>query len=363
MPRDDAPPPVVGQPDHLYNVWLPGRPHHGTPSRGHAIVGVPESPAPVPGIVLLHGGGGTAYWAWVEQWVARGYAAIAVDTSWRTPVTGDEHGDPTPHEWSGPAPWDGTFAQPVEGDEQWLVHALQLIDEARRHLAVDDRVDAERIALMGVSWGGFLTCIASAAVPGFACAVSVYGSGFLTDDSMWIGRGSFDQLDPAQVAAWSAAWDPSSHLGKTSIPMLFLTGVNDYAYPLISVERSAALVPRAGRSFLPVLAHSHSDAWVPVESERFVDAMLRDGPPFPRILDEAEDGPRVRARVESDGLVRAVLLHTTDDGEWEHRRWEQTPAERRGDVIESVVPADATAWFLNVTDRDEATASSRLFQR
>jgi hypothetical protein len=35
----------------------------------------------VPGIVLLHGGGGTAFESWVKLWVDRGYAAIAIDTS------------------------------------------------------------------------------------------------------------------------------------------------------------------------------------------------------------------------------------------------------------------------------------------
>ncbi|MCM8530330.1 MAG: hypothetical protein NE330_04150, partial [Lentisphaeraceae bacterium] len=33
----------------------------------------------LPGIVLVHGGGGRAFEAWVKLWASRGYAAIAMD--------------------------------------------------------------------------------------------------------------------------------------------------------------------------------------------------------------------------------------------------------------------------------------------
>jgi dienelactone hydrolase len=357
-------PPAAPAPSDPDIVWLPGRPFGDGESRGLALVGIPESATPVPGIVLVHGGGGTAYRTWVRQWAERGYAAIAVDTSWRIPSGDDEHsGTPEAHAWPGPTPWDGTFGQPVHGDEQWLTHAMALIDGARRRLADDPRVDAARIALMGVSWGGFLTCIASAALPGFACAVSVYGCGFLTEESAWLSRGAFDALDPAQVSAWTDTWDPRSWLGSTQIPILFLTGVADDSYPLVSVDRSAALAPRAQRSYLPALAHSHNDAWEPQESARFIDAALRGGDPLPPVPEIVADGSRISARVPSDVAVTVRLLHTTDTGDWQHRIWQETPAAVASGLVEASVPDAATAWFLNVVDDRGATTSSPLMQR
>ena len=53
-----------------------------------AFVGIPEGASAenkVPGIVLVHGGDGTAYYEWVDFWVKRGYAAIAMDTEGRMP--------------------------------------------------------------------------------------------------------------------------------------------------------------------------------------------------------------------------------------------------------------------------------------
>ena len=67
-------------------VFVEGEPWRGRGTRCFAYVGVPPDAtesAPAPGIVLVHGGSGTAYPEWVRRWVRRGYAAIAVDTSSR----------------------------------------------------------------------------------------------------------------------------------------------------------------------------------------------------------------------------------------------------------------------------------------
>ena len=39
----------------------------------------------LPAVVLLHGGGGTAFSAWVQMWAERGYAAIAMDLGGKRP--------------------------------------------------------------------------------------------------------------------------------------------------------------------------------------------------------------------------------------------------------------------------------------
>ena len=56
-----------------------------------AYVGFPEGASedkPVPGVVLVHGGEGTAFWDWVQMWLDKGYAAIAMDTEGRFPTVG-----------------------------------------------------------------------------------------------------------------------------------------------------------------------------------------------------------------------------------------------------------------------------------
>lgn len=365
MPRYIAPPAVEDQPSYLTNLWLEGRTYRGDRSRAYSILGVASSSESVPGIVLLHGGGGSAYWRWVQQWVERGYAAIAVDTSWRVPVAGDEaHGEPVAHEWPGPPPWDGTFAQPVEGDEQWLTHVMQLIDAARQVLAEHPNVDASRIGLMGVSWGGFLTCIAASKLPGFACAVSVYGCGFLTEESAWSARGEFDLHDAARIQAWTEAWDPSSWLSRASVPILFLTGTNDDPYPLVSCDRSAELAPRATRSFQPGLGHGHAEAWLPHETWLFMNSVLFGGSRLPQLHGATmATGSQLHVTYDAQGDAKARLLCTSDTGAWPARRWKESEVALSKKHAMVAIPDEATAWFVNVIDDRGATASSRLFQR
>ena len=71
----------------LKALFYEGPPYRGKPTRVFAWYGEPklEPGRKVPAMVLVHGGGGTAFEAWVRQWVRRGYAAIAMDTSGATP--------------------------------------------------------------------------------------------------------------------------------------------------------------------------------------------------------------------------------------------------------------------------------------
>ncbi|MBI3922802.1 MAG: hypothetical protein HY318_15385, partial [Armatimonadetes bacterium] len=63
-------------------LFYEGRPFKGKPTRVFAWLGMPkvEPGKKVPGIVLVHGGGGTAFDNWVRLWAERGYAAISMDT-------------------------------------------------------------------------------------------------------------------------------------------------------------------------------------------------------------------------------------------------------------------------------------------
>ena len=63
-------------------IYFDGLPWQGKPTRIFAWLGMPqpnlENPGgKVPGVVLVHGGGGTAFKEWVKKWNEQGFAAIA----------------------------------------------------------------------------------------------------------------------------------------------------------------------------------------------------------------------------------------------------------------------------------------------
>ena len=118
------------------------------------ILGMKPSGKKVPGIVLVHGGGGTAFSEWAEIWAKRGYAAIAMDLAGR----GAER---KRLEDGGPDQTAADKFGAIDGPltDQWTYHAVANVILAHSLLRRFDEVDVDRTALTGISWGGYLTCI------------------------------------------------------------------------------------------------------------------------------------------------------------------------------------------------------------
>ena len=97
----------------VQGLFFENVPWKGKPTRVFAWLGLPDLPAggACPGMILLHGGGGTAFDAWVRLWNRRGYAAIAIDQCGCVPES-PEVQDGVPHARhadGGPPGWDASF--------------------------------------------------------------------------------------------------------------------------------------------------------------------------------------------------------------------------------------------------------------
>ena len=99
-------------------------------------------------------------------------------------------------------------------------------------------VDPERTGVTGISWGGYLTCIVAGVDPRFKLAVPVYGCGFYRDT---LFQDNLKQLTHDNADRWLAWWDPSVYLGLAKMPMLWVTGSNDFAYTLNALQPSYRL--------------------------------------------------------------------------------------------------------------------------
>lgn len=345
----------------LQSLFYEGLPWQGKATRVFAYYGLPkvDPGARVPGMVLVHGGGGSAFIPWVQLWVSRGYAAIAMDTCGC--ISGGGYQGHPRHDHGGPAGWGG-FAQadqPIE--DQWTCHAVADVILAHSLLRSLPQVDPARIGLTGVSWGGYLTCIAAAIDSRFAFAAPVYGCGFLGDNSAWLG--DFEKMGPDLAARWLALWDPSVHLPQVRRPMLWVSGTNDFAYPMDSWQKSYRL-PAAPRTLcLRVrMPHGHGGPGEnPPEIHAMAEALFRAGPPLPRITRTWREGALLRVAFESrTAPVRAELNYTLDRGPWLPRNWQTQPATlHTGEGLGSGrVPAGATCAYLNLVDDGDRVVSS-----
>ena len=254
----------------------------------------------------------------------------------------------------------GTIGLPVT--EQWSYHAVANVILAHSLIRSFPEVDPERTAITGISWGGYLTSMVSGLDNRFKAAVPVYGCGFLHENSVWLK--DFEKMSPGHRAKWVKLWDPSSYAGSTAMPVLYVNGGKDFAYPPDSHAKTYGLV-RSPKNlcFVPDLKHGHIFDH-PKCIEIFIDHHLRKGTPLPRIDKPAVMNGRLTAEVKTRTKLISTKLHYTLDplpGNPRTRKWISAEAEWDPPLIHSAgPPREAKIWFLTATDERQATVSSEL---
>ncbi len=342
-------------------IFYEGLPWKGKPTRVFAYYGIPkiEGKVKFPAMVLVHGGGGSAFIPWVRLWVSRGYAAIAMDTCGC--VSGGGYQNHKRHEHGGPGGWGGfdQLDQPFE--DQWTYHAVADVILANSLIRSFPEVDADRIGITGVSWGGYLTCIVAGVDSRFKFAAPVYGCGFLGDNSVWLGE--FQKLGPEKARMWLERWDPSVYLPRVEMPVLWVDGTNDFAYPMDSLRKSYRL-PRGPRTLATRvrMPHGHGGPGEnPIEIHAMADALFAKGVPLARITKSGRDDRNVWVTAESAAPIRkAELNFTTDTGKWQDRKWQTMPAtwDAKTGKGSAVLPETASVYFFNLIDNRDLVVSS-----
>ena len=349
------------QAEGVVPIFFDGLPWKGKPTRVFAWVGVPkrEPGKKAPGIVLVHGGGGTAFESWVRLWVSRGYAAIAMDTCGCVPK--GTYGKWERHDAGGPPGWGGFDKADEPMPDQWPYHAVTDVILAHSLLRSMPEVDSERIGITGISWGGYLTCIVSGLDNRLKFAAPVYGCGFLGENSAWAPE--FKKMG-AKGDRWLAMWDPSHYLKDGKMPKLWVTGTNDFAYPLDSLQKSYQLA--GGTSSLCIrlrMPHGHGPAGEnPAEIAAFADAIVGDGKPLTKIQQQERIGDKFSVRFQSDASIKsAELLYTEDEGPWQNRKWQTAPAilDPAIKTAAATIPPKTKVYYLNLIDDRNLAVSTK----
>lgn len=346
--------------DGLRAIFYDALPWKGTPTKVFAWLGLPaNATGKVPGVVLVHGGGGSAFKEWVRRWNERGFAAISISVEGQT-----DGADPElpkgargyrRHAWAGPQRTGiyGDSGEPLA--DQWIYHAVADTVLANSLLRSLPEVDADKVGVMGISWGGVITATVIGIDDRLAFAIPMYGCGRMSDSGNQYGRA----LGTNRL--YREAWDPLVRIDRVMMPVLWFSWPQDAHFPLDC--QAACYRAAAGPhmvSLVPGMGHGH-DFRAP-QPYAFAESIVQDGTPWCVQAAAAVEGDTVRVEFTATRpLDRATLVTTADGGFTGDRTWTVSPAEleHRGGrwMVTASLPADTTAWFVNV-HRGELVASS-----
>jgi cephalosporin-C deacetylase-like acetyl esterase len=348
----------------LRPLYLDGLPYRGQPTRFFAWYGTPagrEGSGKWPAIVLVHGGGGTAFKEWARKWNEEGFAAISLAVEGQTDERQADGRTWKRHAWAGPAR-DGIYGDSgAPLSDQWMYHAVADAVLADSWLRSLPEVDERHIGLMGISWGGIVASTVAGIDTRFAFVIPTYGCGALSQAENQYGTALEDNTVYREV------WEPTLWLPRARMPMLWLTWLRDAHFPLDVQQATyhAAAGPRLV-AVLPEMRHSHPAGWKPPDSYAFARSIVAGGRPWGRQTGQHLEEGKATAEFESERPTNgAMLFYTADIGYTGRRRWQIAPA--RVDVdgnqicVSSPLPSGTRAFFFNI-DADGPTASSEFIE-
>ncbi|MGJ8652751.1 MAG: autotransporter-associated beta strand repeat-containing protein [Opitutaceae bacterium] len=342
------------------------------PTRVYAFVGMPAwevGDAPLPAIVLVHGGSGMAYETWANLWAERGYVAIAIDTEGASNTTGR-------HNKGGPRRTGVFDESDVAIEDQFMYHATAGAILANSLLRSLPFVDDTKVGIHGVSWGGVITSNVIGVDSRFAFAIPTYGTGH-----MWDGVGKWQEAISAAGGTdyYKNVWDPMLYLENATLPIMWLTWLNDSTFNLDCQANSYNKAPGTRMvSLIQGMKHAHSWTWRRADSYDFADSIvgnnagsvgLSAGNPWcvQNSLSLVVD--QVAVEFESTRpLTSATLYHTNQMGDSKAFSWttvtmtdftETSPGSGIWQGT-ATLPSDATAWFVNVTADTSILATSYI---
>jgi hypothetical protein len=109
----------------------------------------------------------------------------------------------------------------------------------------------------------------------------------------------------------------------------------------------------------------HGPGENPEEIRVFADHHLMGGIPLPVVVDQGSGDDEAWVRFASQSqVVGAELNYTCDTGKWQERKWHIIPAELEpAGSARARIPAEATAFYLNLVDSRNCVVSAEHQER
>ena len=297
----------------------------------------PSAPAgSVPGLVVVHGYGGTheSMMGVARALAASGDAAIAIDAP--------DSGGSTPYPKRTPENLVNVTQDPRAG---FLYHVAYAASRALSVLESLPYVDGTLLGVTGASQGGFTSLYLAAKDPRVRAAAPMIPGGNL--EEAYEAPSAIHLLLPRdatgsdpRLLAFRRHFDPLGYAPLITAPVLFMAGTVDEFFPIWGVMETYDAIPaRKWLSLVPNFGHAGYLGWIPT-AKRFLAWAFDGGAPLPdpAILDVSSDLTGVHVTATATSASDILLLWR---GSTAAEPWRTAPMASSGLLYSATV---APAW-------------------
>ena len=311
--------------ERLRPLLVSGMGPGGTNAEFFAYYAVPEGKAPAtgwPGVVLVHGGGGTAFPKWIREWQDLGFAVIALDWYNQYPVATNLNAT-------------SVARVPLPGGKR-QDHVANVANMVLSHslLRSFPEVDAGRTLFVGLSWGSWYGGCVAAVDGRFRGAIMIYCCDY--KKNQWpIVNGRF--LHAAKVPMW---WSLSTN-DQNVTPDTSNAGFEECAR-------------FDGCSIVNRLPHSHIGFSFP-SVHKMARYYAGVGKRLPHLGEVAVKDGVARAKIldRGDGIAWAKIGYTTETKEKTHLcEWRYANAAAGGDEVVATIPEGTVKFYLAAYEKE-----------
>ena len=310
-----------------------------------------------PGIVLVHGGGGTAYYQWAEAWADRGYIALAIDLEGHVPnKNGDITMMPTDlyHPSIYPAPHNSNLGDgKLPEDETWLHYACRSVIIGNSFLHNLEGIDIYNVGVCGVSWGGYITSIVTGYDDRFAFAISIYctkemkEAGTPMSEYLKNANGAFDKFDYFQA------------LSLVKTPFNIIVSDNDTWGDVNAFTDMVNLMKNGYMTVKHKFIHSHAEALYALEPYAFANSVINKK----EITTFVRNGNEILITNMPEKVNYSFVLTTEETNIKNLKDLRKERTELSGNKISLKLDDTVTYFIVCIEDEQGAVSTSTLFAK
>jgi dienelactone hydrolase len=381
----------------------------------YAVIASPQAPGKHPGILVLHGGGGSAEVEKAISWAQRGFVAVTPDLPG---IAEPKKLTNTKGRFSSLKYGEGRWVANPDASESVIFDAVLSAMKSLYLLRSRTDVDTSNIGVVGVSWGGYMTTmVCGLAGDQVKAGLALYGCGFFDLGSQSgtvhydpkLPRTSLNRMRPEERDRWLQCLDAGRRAPNMKAAYFLAAASNDFfGWPqsaqatldAIPWEKNHFFAPNANhrapvpggstydinsptnsmgvdKNFVPTTFQplptpkGEKGNWISMEIPYFDYYLKGVGLPFPKVSVEKTSDPLLaRFRVTAPRPIIKTEIYwakaapadlKVDDVK--NREWIALPAVKTdGNSYEAKLPAEAAEWFALVSDDRPVTVSSTMIR-